>query len=241
VDVPSANGQTPLMWAVVKGHIEVARELIKAGANQRCMDSKGLTPMIIATQYKQHTVIRLLKSHLKTQEAFTDVDNEGCGPVHWAAYNGDVVSLRLFGDWGVNFKVLDNHGMTPLHRAVCKPSLVSVRARFETMQMLLDKDVNPDARDRQGRTALSMAEKNEDAAIILKMLREKGYRSEDFVIAGIPSVKEEESRNGLNIAEVVKDDDEVMDFNLDEDDDEVLEFSIDEEEDVKGARQQRLA
>lgn len=58
----NSEGATPLHWAAFKGHVDVAKVLLKKGANVNAVTKKGSTPLRLATTHKQQEMIRFLKS-----------------------------------------------------------------------------------------------------------------------------------------------------------------------------------
>jgi len=178
VDVQAANLQTPLMWAVIRGHVDVARVLIANGANIYHKDSFGATPMILAVQHAMHALILLLITKGDRKRLLTDCDNNGCGAMHWAAYKGDLTTIKLLDYFDVDFTVLDNTKMTPLHRAV-------QASKWEVLELLLEKQVDPAQADSQGRTCIDLARDNNDKSMqfhLSKFLESKHKGDLDFAV-----------------------------------------------------------
>jgi ankyrin repeat protein len=154
-DARSNNQQTPLMWAITKGHVKVVRQLLEANANIRVKDSLGATPLTIAAQHPSATryQLMLLLMESGTEELLNDVDYQGCTAAHWSAYKGDLTGLKLLVEFRADLQVLDNSKMLPLHRAVyaCKPNVVPylIESRSDPLQCILD-----------GRNCLDMARKD---------------------------------------------------------------------------------
>lgn len=175
-DVRTPNGQTALMWAVIRGHVAVARLLLEAKADPRAQDSLGATPLILAVQHRQYAMILLLISRAPKEKILADVDEKRCGPVHWAAYKGDLTSLKLLNYFEADFTTQDNEKMTPLHRAV-----QGEQGQREFLKFLLDNKVDPTKRDSEGRSCLDIAETNRDGArlhhILSELLEEGGVIS----------------------------------------------------------------
>merc|ERR1712032_12317 len=115
----------------------------------------GATPFILAVQHQQHDCMLMLISLTSENEVLKARDKNGCGPTHWAAYKGDLPSLKLLNYFDVDFAMLDDMNMTPLHRAV--------QASQPTVcEFLLDKEVDPSQTDNQGRTCMDLAIANQD-------------------------------------------------------------------------------
>ncbi|CAK9039998.1 Caskin-1 (CASK-interacting protein 1) [Durusdinium trenchii] len=51
VDVRASNLQTPLMWAMTRGHLQVGKVLLQASADPFAQDSVGASPLILAVQH----------------------------------------------------------------------------------------------------------------------------------------------------------------------------------------------
>jgi ankyrin repeat protein len=85
VDARAANLQTPLMWAAIRGHIELCLLLLENGANHDARDSLGATPLILSVQHSQP----LMFLFLLNRGCKVDVgDIRGATVVHWTAYKG---------------------------------------------------------------------------------------------------------------------------------------------------------
>jgi hypothetical protein len=81
-------------------------------------------------------------------------DKNGCGLPHWAAYKGDVDSLRLLHLWaGQDMRGADKQGMTPLHRAA------SVGAEAACKFLITQCYVDPAAINHDGETAADVCRK----------------------------------------------------------------------------------
>lgn len=59
----SHEGQTPLMWAALHGHAEVARLLLDSGADPMIRDANGQTVWDYAEMGDSDLVFRLLEQH----------------------------------------------------------------------------------------------------------------------------------------------------------------------------------
>mmetsp|Transcript_59659 Transcript_59659/g.155131 ORF Transcript_59659/g.155131 Transcript_59659/m.155131 type:complete len:650 (-) Transcript_59659:59-2008(-) len=168
VNAMSHNKQTPLMWAVLRGHLPVSRALLDAKADIGHRDSLGATPCIIAIQHRNHRSLLLLM-HRGGSELLAGVDNNGCTPVHWASYKGDLTALKLLDYFGADFIALDNARMLPLHRATCanEPSVI---------EYLVEKRCDPSQKNGEGKSCVDIADEQHSVQLqyIYKKLSKKG-------------------------------------------------------------------
>lgn len=118
INTRSNNGQTPIMWAVIKGHVETMNVLFNEfGANLTCVDSLKADCAILAVQHHQYNAVLLIHKWLPGTSPFDKRDSSGCSSVHWAAYKGDLLMLRLLHYLKADMNAIDNQGMSPIHRA----------------------------------------------------------------------------------------------------------------------------
>jgi len=107
------------MWACLKGHLECMRLLYhEFCADITAFDSLRADGGILAVQHHQHNAMLLIYRWRKDgRHPFDFPDSMGCTAVHWAAYKGDILALRILKYMGADMHMVDNSGMTPLHRA----------------------------------------------------------------------------------------------------------------------------
>lgn len=167
VDAKANNMQTPLMWAVLRGHLPAARALLDAKAEIRHHDSLGATPLMIAVQHKNYESLLLLM-HRGGEDLLRDGDKNGCTPAHWASYKGDLTALKFLHYFGANLQEVDNAGMLPIHRATCANEAM-------TIEFLAEKKADLTARNKEGKTCLEVAEaqQSERIAALLRRLMKK--------------------------------------------------------------------
>ncbi|CAJ1336489.1 unnamed protein product [Effrenium voratum] len=151
VDIRADNLQTPLMWAVTRGRLQVAKLLMEAKADPYTKDSVGATPLILAVQHGQTSAMLLLFALCEHKALLAGVDVKGCSAAHWAAFKGELSALQLLDYFNADFSVTDNEKMSPLHRA-------AQGNQDGIMQFLLDRGVNASLVDRQDRTCIEVAQ-----------------------------------------------------------------------------------
>ncbi|MET0623634.1 MAG: ankyrin repeat domain-containing protein [Pyrinomonadaceae bacterium] len=79
------GGETPLMRAAARGHEEVARVLLDAGADASAQRSDGFTPLILAVFFGHEATARLLVERGADARAHTTL---GTTAARWAASRG---------------------------------------------------------------------------------------------------------------------------------------------------------
>mmetsp|Transcript_11173 Transcript_11173/g.25001 ORF Transcript_11173/g.25001 Transcript_11173/m.25001 type:complete len:716 (-) Transcript_11173:6-2153(-) len=164
VDARADSSQTPLMWAAASGHVQVASVLLQAEADPMARDAKGATVLTIAVQNRQHTVMQILMERCQSVTSLLVArDVHGCAPVHWAAYTGDMVGLKLLEGFNADLAATDAQGMTPLHRAVHSREVGVV-------DFLLDQAADPTRRDSAGRDSMDLAVEMEDVSMQCTLL-----------------------------------------------------------------------
>mmetsp|Transcript_24111 Transcript_24111/g.56118 ORF Transcript_24111/g.56118 Transcript_24111/m.56118 type:complete len:733 (+) Transcript_24111:25-2223(+) len=164
VDARASNLQTPLMWAAAAGHVQVASLLLQAEADPMAQDAKGASVLTIAVQNRQHTLMQILIERcMSAQSLLQTPDVNGCAPVHWAAYSGDIVGLKLLEGFSADLEATDSQGMTPLHRAVCA-------GEVGVVDFLIDQAADPALRDAAGRDCMDLAAELQDDGMAATLL-----------------------------------------------------------------------
>jgi hypothetical protein len=116
-NVRDANGFTPLMLAVVSGHLPAARALLDRGALANVRTRGGITPVMLAVINEHPQVLTLLL------ERGADVNAQsgtGWTALTFAAWKGDADLVRMLLDHGANPTALDKQRWTPLDYAAWK-------------------------------------------------------------------------------------------------------------------------
>eukprot|EP00928_Gymnodinium_smaydae_P025760 TRINITY_DN20421_c0_g1_i2.p1 TRINITY_DN20421_c0_g1~~TRINITY_DN20421_c0_g1_i2.p1 ORF type:complete len:577 (+),score=110.21 TRINITY_DN20421_c0_g1_i2:114-1844(+) len=150
VDAAAKNLQTPLMWAVIRNRYEAARVLLGAGANVRLRDSYGASPLTLAVQHGNYKMILLIMANCKREQLAFVVDEKGCSAMHWAAYKGDLTSIRLLDYFEMDLNAVDNEKKTPMHRAASSRQIAAI-------EVLLELGASPWLLDSEGKSVLDVA------------------------------------------------------------------------------------
>ena len=142
---------TPLHFAVNRGNVNKARELLKHGRyDVNCRDGAGLTPLHCACIGGHVDMVRMLISEFQADTTLQD--RRGDTPLHKAArvreWRGEV-ALTLITEFGCDANLPNNNGHTSLHTACAhgNASVVRMVGKYESVLTTT----------KQGNTPLHMA------------------------------------------------------------------------------------
>jgi ankyrin repeat protein len=141
------EGSTPLYWAVMRGHKDVAEFLLANKADVNAKNERGNTPLHAAALEGHSDVTELLLAH----NAYVNAKNKyGALPLHWAAHliHKDVAELLLANGAKVNAK--DQNGQTPLH-------WVGTYGPKDMVELFLAHKADVNVKDNKGWTPLYCA------------------------------------------------------------------------------------
>ena len=141
VNAKGGTGRTPLHWAAIEGHKEIAELLIAEGADVNAKTNDGKTPLDEAINpfYNKTEIANLLHKHGGKH-----------GTIHSAAGGGDIEAVKKFLATGADVNVKDKRGFTPLHWA-------SISGHKEAAELLIDNGADVNAMRGGGGTPLSYA------------------------------------------------------------------------------------
>ncbi|KAJ5747465.1 uncharacterized protein N7511_009161 [Penicillium nucicola] len=140
------TGLTALSIAFQAGNTEIAQLLRDHGADPHTPDNAGQTPLIYASQRGLENSINMLLSWASNLE---HRDHRGRTPLLTAVSAGHESVVRALSQNGANFNSVDTFGRGVLFMAACEG--------HDTMLALFLSRVDPNQRDRYGRTALHAA------------------------------------------------------------------------------------
>ena len=140
-------GRTPLHTASSVNHIEMARLLIKHGANVNAKDESDNSPLHLAI-YEGHGKLAKL---LIESGAYVDSRNyNGNLPIQVAAFAGLPEVIKLLIEAGSPVNDQDQVGDTPLHDA-------ALQGQVEAAQVLLEAGADVNIKNNAGKTPLDLA------------------------------------------------------------------------------------
>jgi ankyrin repeat protein len=155
--LPSAERLQELLFDAARiGRDDVIPALIQAGAAIEGQDSRGHTPLIIASYNGRHATTRLLLSLGAQPDGL--VQAQGNSALMGVAFKGHVSIARLLLDAGANPNRVNGVGQTALMMA----ALSDQRAIID---LLLTAGADSERRDAAGNTATSVAEAQGNQAL----------------------------------------------------------------------------
>ena len=153
------NGTTALSVAVSRGHISVVRLLIEQGFGIEKQDALGLTPLHLASSSGNDEIVSLLIGHGSIVDP---TDSKGETPLMFAIDNGHTSTARLLLESGADVNQLSG-GNNCLHLAVA-------RLNLELIDLLIQHNVNVNARGPTGATCLHHAAEGVNVTAIESIL-----------------------------------------------------------------------
>ncbi|CAB0042008.1 unnamed protein product [Trichogramma brassicae] len=179
------TGDSPLHLALNHLHKEVAKLLLRSGANPNLANKEGLTPLHIICKdsfnIEVMAEIFLEINNDKSQTLQINArDNKGNTPLHSAMRNSNekMIELLLRNDADPN--IVDVEGSTPLHITCsgCYDDHKSMEIFFKTNKV--NRMVQVDAQDNLGRTPLQLAVAN-FLPNVINILLDNGADLSNFV------------------------------------------------------------
>ncbi|KAH6653770.1 ankyrin repeat-containing domain protein [Truncatella angustata] len=139
--------RTPLHIAALNGSSKIIRYLLDYGADPNTTDQGGYSALHSACYNGSKDVVRLL---LKRKAEVNAADSQGNRPLHEAARRGHTAVVERLLVAGADVNVTNGRKMTPLQRSI-------LNRWFLTATSLLSWGANPNIRDEDGDTALTVA------------------------------------------------------------------------------------
>ena len=177
------GGNTPLMFATYSGRPNIALMLIKAGADAKQANKKGVSPLSYAMDKQDLTMSKILMRGAQSDAEETRIHSRPNDSLLDAASEGNVGRVKRLLTARPDLEASDSDGCTSLIRAAGKghaqvvSALISGGANVDAassngttalgaavmgdhagvVQTLVDKGVSPDQRQRHGVTPLMLA------------------------------------------------------------------------------------
>jgi ankyrin repeat protein len=142
VDATNRHGATPLLWACLKGHVQVVKELVERGADMEAKDNHGCTPLHWACSYGHLAVFNELRGHNGVSSSDAKDSNGAttsrganirakdiCGntPLHSASAEGHLALVKALISDGADIRAVNQDGKLPMNQAVTYGKSVVVK------------------------------------------------------------------------------------------------------------------
>lgn len=117
-DIPAGDmGATPLLWAVRYGLVYIADYLIReTNADVHIKDKNGIGILMAAVFSSNVMMVVYILWTLSYKPQDIDItDPSGRTSLHWAAYQGDFLTVDVLLLAGAKVDIQDSEGFTPLH------------------------------------------------------------------------------------------------------------------------------
>ncbi|XP_071796094.1 uncharacterized protein [Asterias amurensis] len=138
--------RTALLRACQYGQVDVARQLLEAGADTSIRTIKNRTLLHEACVGGHPNVLTLL---LDLADDIDAVDVEGQSSCHIAAFQGELECLQVLAEKGADTSLEDKNGRSPAH-------LAAQRNHPKILSYLLSKGIDIETSDHQGRRPAHM-------------------------------------------------------------------------------------
>ncbi|TPX36279.1 hypothetical protein SmJEL517_g01648 [Synchytrium microbalum] len=123
---PDDNLWSPLMYAAVGGHLDIARVLIQGGAQVNVVSSVVFSPLLLAAHYNRYEMISfLLEQGANVEmgrvaptpllvESTDPVNMPRVSPLYWASGDGDSRTMKLLLDHKANVNFVNYNSIGPV-------------------------------------------------------------------------------------------------------------------------------
>ena len=152
VQVRDDSGNTPLHFAVLEGHLELARTLLENNAEVNSRNHDGLTPFYEVSWEGNTDIMWLLLDNGADVHTHHDHRNT---PLHRAVSRGHLKVARILVlELNSDVNSPNIWGSTPLHTAINDSEHEGIS---DVVRLLVDNDVDVHAHDDNGHTPLYLA------------------------------------------------------------------------------------
>lgn len=170
---------TPLLWAVRYGLVYIADYLIRdAKVNVNAIDKNGIN-ILLASVFSSNVMMVIYSIWAINQynndgelkniglDGINFTDPMGRTALHWAAYQGDFLSVDVLLNAQAEVNLIDADGFTPLHWALCNGSKAVITS-------LLEFQSNIDLKTNDGKSCWDIAKDMNCSTMWNNVLKENG-------------------------------------------------------------------
>lgn len=158
INIQNKDGQTPLMYSIIRCSPDLTKLLIEKGANINIQNKQGQTPLMfsIARDYPDLTKLLIEKG------AQLDLQDDDYGKtallvaIDWLGFTEDILkTAKYLIEHGTNLELRDKNGKTALMNTIARGYLE--HDYLELAQYLIDKGARLDIKDNNDSTLLHAA------------------------------------------------------------------------------------
>lgn len=129
IDFRNSKGETALFKAVIHGHIDTVKKLLKEGASVTLTLPRQVNIFHVAAELGYFNVLKILLDHdymitRSNINFITADDKKGFGPIHFATWNNHAECVKLLLSKNAYVSLRTTYGIhklsTPLHLAAIK-------------------------------------------------------------------------------------------------------------------------
>lgn len=176
-----AHKRTPLIWAATIGAASATSMLIELGADMNMVEESGLTALHCAASRGHNAVVQAILNHLESRDdersqTLNARDADGCTPVFYSVTMGHKTVTKKLLEAGADASAKDSRGRGLFHCA--SRSIVS--GGSGTIDLLIERGVDPCETNTVGDTALHEACAQVSKDYVAKLLKLDQYRQESI-------------------------------------------------------------
>lgn len=165
--VTDSMGRTALHIAAGEGTPDLTKLVLSCGLDVDASDINGSTPLMIVAERSYSSDCVLIAQQLLESGANVNAADEGNGtPLIGASGFGTLETIQFLIARGANVESRDWFNRTALHRALER----TAETEKEIISTLIEAQINIEARDNDGKSALGVALKRGDTAIARQLL-----------------------------------------------------------------------
>lgn len=171
---------SPLHWAARNGLVYIVDHLIShSGADPKLRDSQSYNTLHLAVH--SSNIMLVIYVLLKCDVYVDEPDSANRTSLHWAAYQGDLLSINALIRFGADVSKVDNTLFTPLHWGF-------IRGHKLVLKLLLEAGSDIFAKNDQGKDLFAVAVDMGCTKTWEKVLREDGRTAKTGYQRSVPVV-----------------------------------------------------
>lgn len=146
VNYINSSGRTILQDIALEGNHKIFQILLSNGADVNYRDNYGRTVLFDAVEGGE---LEIVKEVLNNIDDIDIVDKNGQSALFYAALKDDQTIMKYLIDFGINVNILDNNRRNVLYKMILKGD-----AHINTIELLLENDIELNLKDMAGKTIL---------------------------------------------------------------------------------------